>query len=97
MSHGSNYLTELNFYEGADSIADDFYKENVGAGWPKRIKKAINDGKVSLGMNSNQVIASWGQPKTINRSVGRWGVHEQWVYVGAYIYFENEKVTAWQD
>ena len=42
-------------------------------------------------------LESWGQPDDINRSVGSWGVHEQWVYGDEYLYFENGKLTSWQD
>lgn len=54
--------------------------------------------EVRLGMTKAMVIDSWGQPKDINRTVGSWGVHEQWVYGDrTYLYFENGKLTSWQD
>ena len=43
------------------------------------------------------VRASWGKPDDINRSVGPWGVHEQWVYGYKYLYFEDGSLTSWQD
>ena len=75
------------------------------------IKWAILEGKVGVGMTPEQVIASWGRPHDINRNVGSWGVNEQWVYgymkfygSGArgfvsthYLYFENGRLTSWQD
>ena len=62
---------------------------------------AMIDGKVMTGMSESQVQNSWGRPTKINRSVGSYGVHEQWVYDrgsnGAqYIYFENGSVTSMQ-
>ena len=58
-------------------------------------------------MPKSAVIASWGDPVDINRSVGSWGVHEQWVYsfssgstIGyklKYLYFEDEILTSFQD
>jgi len=48
-------------------------------------------------MTKEQVLASWGKPEDINRSVGRWGVHEQWIYDSTYLYFENGILTSFQD
>lgn len=81
---------------------ENFIKENPNiSGW---IKSAIMDGKVMRDMTSEEVIASWGYPNRVNRSVGSWGVHEQWVYGfydiytrPIYIYFERGRVTSWQD
>lgn len=54
--------------------------------------------KINLGMSKQMVIDSWGNPEDVNRTVGGWGVHEQWVYgSGTYLYFENGKLTSWQD
>lgn len=62
------------------------------------VKKAILAEKVVIGMTKEDVEASWGKPKDINRTVGSWGVHEQWVYGSSnYLYFEDGKLTSWQD
>ena len=68
------------------------------------IRECILSNKIQLGMNKKQVIASWGKPRDINKSVGSWGVHEQWIYgeYGTiykvyYLYFENGILTSWQD
>jgi hypothetical protein len=53
--------------------------------------------KIWIGMTKDMAILSWGNPETINRSVGSWGVHEQWVYGDAYLYFENGVLTSWQN
>jgi hypothetical protein len=67
--------------------------------WGKRVVQAIKDGKIFIGMTKEQVRASWGPPDRSNRSVGSWGVHEQWIYgdFGPYLYFENNKLSSWQD
>lgn len=58
----------------------------------------IIDNKISLGMTKEMVRESWGGPKDINRTVGSWGIHEQWVYHGnSYLYFEDGILTSWQD
>jgi len=48
------------------------------------IKEVILNGDIIIGMTPQQVIASRGKPKKINRTTGEWGVHEQWVYASVY-------------
>ncbi|HCT94321.1 MAG: hypothetical protein A2X19_08035 [Bacteroidetes bacterium GWE2_39_28] len=50
-----------------------------------------------IGMTSDMAAASIGSPIKINRTTGSWGIHEQWVYHSRYLYFENGKLTSWQD
>jgi hypothetical protein len=57
----------------------------------------INKKHIALGMTKNMVIESIGHPNDINKTVGSWGVHEQWVYYKRYLYFENGKLTSWQE
>ena len=58
----------------------------------------VASGKIKTGMTKAMVIDSWGQADKVNRTVGKWGLHEQWVYEGnGYLYFENGKLTSWQD
>ena len=64
---------------------------------PTKFKKAIKEGKLMLGMSKAMAVAIWGRPNDINRTVGSWGVHEQWIYGGTYIYFKNDVLTSWQD
>jgi len=63
--------------------------------------KLVNEGKIKIGMTKQMVRDSWGKPNDIRRSVGSWGVHEQWIYGDyenrVYIYIENDIVTSWQD
>ncbi len=56
-------------------------------------------GNYWIGMNCEMAIISLGYPNDINRTVGTWGVHEQWVYSnkGIYLYFENGRITSYQD
>jgi hypothetical protein len=66
--------------------------------WPSHMKKTILENKIRIGMTAEQVTLSWGKPRTINRSVGAWGVHEQWIYGGGTnLYFENDRLTSFQD
>ncbi len=54
---------------------------------------------VHLGMNQEDVLASsWGKPQYVNRTTFASGTREQWVYDGRnYLYFENGKLTAFQN
>ena len=58
--------------------------------------------QIILGMSTRQVKESWGYPDDINKSVGSWGVHEQWIYRireydAWYLYFENDILASWQE
>lgn len=60
--------------------------------------RKIYNGRIWIGMTDSQARISIGRPNDINRSVGEWGTHEQWVYNdGRYLYFENGKLTSWQN
>lgn len=54
-------------------------------------------GKIWLGMTKEMAEDSWGKPSDINRTVGSWGVKEQWIYSDAYLYFDNGILNSWQD
>lgn len=58
---------------------------------------SITDRKIHLGMTPCMAVAAWGRPEKINRSVGSFGTHEQWVYQDNYLYFEDGILTSWQD
>lgn len=69
---------------------------------PAQTKEYILAGAVVIGMTDEQVIAAKGHHgSNVNRSVGSWGIHEQWVYGDfpycSYLYFENGILTSWQD
>jgi hypothetical protein len=57
----------------------------------------IAERKIWIGMTDDMAQDSRGSPTDINRTVTASVVHEQWVYVGAYLYFENGRLTSWQD
>lgn len=57
----------------------------------------LKKGMVWVGMTDDMLLIALGSPNEINRTVGRWGVHEQWVYEREYYYFENGIMTSYQD
>jgi hypothetical protein len=73
--------------------------------WSQEVKKAIINSHIIIGMTEEQVRYSWGSPDDMNRSVGSWGVHEQWVFENqvynylrtTYVYFENGMLTSYQE
>lgn len=67
--------------------------------YSKEIANRILQNKIWLGMTYDMALESIGQPSTKNRSVGEWGIHEQWVYSHSnlFLYFENGKLTSWQE
>lgn len=71
-----------------NSLIEKFGKVNA---------QKILDEKIWLGMTDKMARESWGNPKEINRSVGSWGIHEQWIYNNTYLYFENGLLTSWQE
>lgn len=70
--------------------------------WSQEVKNAVLKSVALLGMTTEQVKLSLGSPDDANRTVGAWGVHEQWVYeygdtLRHYYYFENGILTSFQD
>ncbi|ABW68311.1 hypothetical protein Dole_2507 [Desulfosudis oleivorans Hxd3] len=64
--------------------------------WPKKTWDAIEAGNIFIGMTDEQASLSWGKPNKINKTVGSWGVHEQWIYNNQYLYFENGRLESFQ-
>lgn len=58
----------------------------------QRIRKAIVQKKVLVGMTTEEAIRSWGQPIKINRSSHG---SDQWVYYSTYLYVEDGCVVSW--
>lgn len=66
-------------------------------GCDKETATLIHQRRVRMGMTREQARAAWGRPRDINRTVGSYGVHEQWCYDGSYLYFEDGILTSWQN
>ncbi len=66
------------------------------------LKRVMLEGKIQVGMTKEQVIISWGAPRDVHRTVFGFSSNEQWIYgdplYGAkYLYFDNDKLTSWQE
>ncbi|MFH1373839.1 MAG: hypothetical protein ABII79_08600 [bacterium] len=71
--------------------------DSLVSAWEPSVSEKVRAGVISLGMTCEQVRLSWGPPSDVHRSVGSWGIREQWVYRTQYVYFENGIVTSYQD
>lgn len=98
LSYGSlerNKYIELvvsNKREKQDDIKSASKESSVTA------KYAIVFNMLDLGMTKQQVLDIVNKPNDINRTVSTYGTREQWVYPNSvYLYFENGKLTTWQD
>lgn len=88
----------------AEELRND--KELQSKNWSEEVKQAIINSDIAIGMTKEQVIYSWGHPIDINKSVGSWGVHEQWKYGEAfmpyrpkdtYLHFENGTLASYSN
>ncbi|PKG41466.1 hypothetical protein, partial [Psychroflexus sp. MES1-P1E] len=62
----------------------------------KETYNKLKKGLYWKGMTKKMALISLGSPNDINKTVGSWGVHEQWVYKNLYLYFESNKLTSYQ-
>ncbi len=66
----------------------------------KTTYERLRKGEYWLGMTDDMALISLGMPAKQNRTIGRWGIHEQWVYSvhdRLYLYFENGILKSYQD
>ena len=74
-----------------------FNEDPIDPKWDKAVVELVKQRKIKIGMSEKQALLSWGKPERVNKSVGSYGVHEQWVYSrGQYVYMENGKLTSFQ-
>jgi hypothetical protein len=84
----------------ANETSNAIRREKIIARYGVSIYSRVERGEYWIGMTDDLAILSLGFPKTKNRTVGGWGVHEQWVYEKGnrlYLYFENGILTSYQD
>jgi len=99
----SNNIKYVLTEKDADEIVRELSTQNLEKkynNWGKRVINAIQKGKVVIGMTKQQVLMSWGEATKVNRTIGKWGTHEQWVYREngpPFLYLENGKLTSFQD
>lgn len=98
------HAIRANITEGQRQLlAEELDRRGIFADRPRSATSTadiIKNRHVWIGMSEEQLLCTLGKPKRINRSVGSWGVHKQWVY-GKYgrplVYTENGFLESWQD
>lgn len=101
------YMKDLKIAELEKKLSEERRKEidkqiekdnkAIIAKYGKNNGNLIIQGKVKIGFTKAMCIESWGKPELINKTIGKYGTHEQWVYEdGNYLYFENGKLTTIQ-
>lgn len=73
------------------------YRQSILRQFGKETGQKLLEGYYWIGMTAKMAKISLGEPRSINRTVGSWGVHEQWVYYSLYLYFEDGIVTSYQN
>lgn len=73
------------------------YRQKIITQYGKETGQKLLDGYYWIGMTDKMARISLGEPRSINRTVGSWGVHEQWVYYSIYLYFEDGILTSYQN
>ena len=88
-------VREQKYKKEEDELAalENKYKKKYGEKFYNKLK----EGKFWIGMTKEMAIIALGEPDDINKTVGSWGVHEQWIYNKLYIYFKNGKLTSYQN
>ena len=76
-----------------------FIKNPIKKSWDKTSIEKIMQGKITYGMNYEQVRTSIGNPDIINNTSSRHGVSQQWVYGKKisnkrYLVFENGRLSS---
>lgn len=68
---------------------------------PNDVRSRIKAREIWIGMETKYALLSRGKPRHINRTTTATGISEQWVYKGYqdgnYLYFDNDKLKAWQN
>jgi vacuolar-type H+-ATPase subunit I/STV1 len=72
-------------------------RQTLIAKYGNSIGDKLSRKEIWLGMAKELVRESRGEPSKVNRSIGSWGEHEQWVYPNANLYIRNGILSSWQD
>jgi hypothetical protein len=74
------------------------YLERRFPAWTEEQCTQVATGALALGMTGEMAEIAWGKPSDVKRSVGSWGVREQWVYGSdTSIFFENGILASWTE
>ena len=60
-------------------------------------RDVMMQGMVAAGMSDAAVRGVFGEPESLRRTTGSFGVHEQWVYGGVSFFFANGVLKGWKE
>lgn len=61
------------------------------------MEQAVIEGKVFIGMTTEQAMMAWGRPERVKQTISASSVSEQWIYgTERYLRFQNGKLTTIQ-
>jgi uncharacterized Zn finger protein (UPF0148 family) len=86
--------------EQPKEIREEIFKGKINIGWTK--EQVILSLIVREKLNADRAVffTFYGKPISINRTITKYGISEQWVFgyrSHQYLYFENDILTAIQD
>lgn len=102
-----NYI--LVKYDGTEGYLMDVYfkqtpkflvfvqRETLLLKYSNAIIRRIMNREYWIDMTDDMARASLGNPEKVNASTGSWGIHEQWIYDGIYLYFKNGVLSSYQN
>lgn len=94
----STLSTEAKSLYGQALIKSNAKREKAADAEAKRIRAEKKRNGVSVGMSEQDALdSSWGKPRKINRTTNAYGISEQWVYDGGYLYFKDGVLTSIQN
>ena len=63
----------------------------------KEIGNRIAYKRIWKGMTDEMVRDGWGEPDRIEKNIEAWGVFSQWIYGDVIFFFQDGKLTDWQE
>ena len=87
---GDNAMFEIRGWQGyAFGVHGGHVRQGIAMSRACR-ETETNRNSVTIGMTTDQVLAAWGRPKSINETTTASGKSEQWAYdTGQHLHFEN--------
>ena len=83
--------------EAASASAQKAKEQALAADKKRELAQWKKEG-VAIGMTAERVrLSMWGKPQKINTTTNQYGVREQWVYDGGYLYFQDGVLTSIQN
>ncbi len=73
------------------------YRELYVLKYGKEIGNRIAYKRIWKGMTDEMVRDGWGEPDRIEKNIEAWGVFTQWIYGNVIFFFQDGKLTDWDE